>query len=207
MNNQKFKSSTAFTDLLFLMLCGVTTLFVLSFLLINPISKTEDVPSPAQYLITMEYDKESDDDLDIWIQSPSGKIVYYGSRGNGFINLERDDLGRTSDCITTKNGVSKCIRINREVITLRGTEEGEYKVQMRVYSQKLNSPTGNPVHFEVLGVNPYEVLWTRDLEYEQTNQRISVVRFTVEDGDVVSFSELDFSFDLRRSTPSGGARP
>ena len=196
MNNHKFKSSTAFTDLLFLMLSGVTTLFVLSFLLINPISKSEDVPSPAKYLITMEYDKESNDDLDLWLQTPSGTIIYYGNRGTGFTNLERDDLGKKTDCAIVK-GEEICIPINREVITLRGVEEGEYKLQMRVYIQMVNGrPTGNPAHFEIVGINPYKVLFTKDVEYVDARQRFSVIRFTVRDGEIVSFSDLPFELKL-----------
>ena len=50
-NKQKYISSIGFTDLLFNIVVGLAFLFILAFVLINPISKEKDIQQMDQQLI------------------------------------------------------------------------------------------------------------------------------------------------------------
>lgn len=197
MNKQKFKSNTAFTDMLFLMLSGVTVLWVLSFILINPISKTQDVESHAKYLLTMDWADESKDDIDMWLRNPDGTIIYYGRKDHGGATLERDDLGISSDCVMdTETGEPRCVELNREVIAISNPQVGEYQLQFRVYNKFHQYADGNPVRMELIEVNPYKILFSKKYTYERVKQRVSVIRFTIgSDGKIESYNEVESDFD------------
>ena len=60
----RYFSSTAFIDLLFNIIVGVAFLFLIAFILINPVSKKHDVESKADFLIILEWDSKSHDDID-----------------------------------------------------------------------------------------------------------------------------------------------
>ena len=53
-NRLKYKSGIGFTDLLFNLVIGFVYLFVIAFILINPIAKKGDVIKKAEYMITIE---------------------------------------------------------------------------------------------------------------------------------------------------------
>ena len=201
---ESIKSSTAFQDLLFLLLSGVTILWVLSFLLINPVAKQADIVTPAQFMITMDWTKNSADDLDLWLRTPLGQIIYFGGKDRGGANLERDDLGLVNDCYRYPNGMEDCILVNREVIMLRGLQEGEYQLKFVVYSIRPDF-IGNPVTVEIIDIIPYKIEFSREYVYTQPKQQISVIRFTIDaEGELVSFSEVPAKFDINRNRNATG---
>ena len=197
---ENLKSSTAFQDLLFLLLCGVTILWVLSFLLINPVAKQHDIETPAEIMITMDWADHSNDDIDLWLRQPNGDIVYFGKKNVGIAHLERDDLGLLNDCTLTQFE-EKCVRINREVIMLRGLLEGEYQLKFVVYTSSVPRIDGNPVKVEIIDINPYGVKFSKKFTYQTAKQQVSITRFTVDaDGNISEFSDVPSKFDINRSS-------
>ena len=58
MSDPRYRSSFGFIDLLFNMLIGFVFLFMLAFLLINPVAKKETIKPKAEYFIELEdYEK------------------------------------------------------------------------------------------------------------------------------------------------------
>ena len=152
----------------------------------------------------MDWGKESSDDIDLWMRQPDGKIVYFGKKDRGGANLERDDLGTVNDCFYVK-GERKCIYVNREVIMIRGLQEGEYQVKFVVYSPRIDRD-GNPVTVEIIDINPYKIEFSKEFIYTTPKQTISVIRFTVNaDGNIESFSEVPADFDINRSQRPAGS--
>jgi hypothetical protein len=204
MNRNKFKAGTAFQDMLFLMLSGVTVLWVLSFLLINPVAKINDIESPAEFIITMEWADHSDDDLDLWLRTPSGAVIGFFNKDQDGANLERDDLGLVTDCFMlteTAANEQQCIKLNRETITLRGLIPGEYQLKFVVYNiGGGTSIEGNPVNVEIIKVNPYSIEFKREYQYQKHKQSVSIIRFTVDaEGNITEFSEVPAVFDRDRT--------
>ena len=179
----RFKSSTAFQDLLFNLLLGFVFLFVVALLLINPITKKSDAPKKAEFLITMEWADDSNNDVDLWVKSPSGLIASFVTKNAGLMHLERDDLGHKNDTI---NGVT--LSTNEETLTLRGVEAGEYEVMFHVYRQ-VNKDADNTVRAKLIKINPFGIKYEVITHYLYQNQHVSLFRFTLDkDGNVISTS-------------------
>lgn len=184
----RFKTSTAFQDLLFNMLLGFVFLFMVALLLINPVTKKSDAPKKAEFLITIEWDDKSWDDIDLWVRSPTGGIVAFNQRNTGNMHLERDDLGRMTD---SRNGVA--ILSNEETVTLRGIEAGEYEVMAHVYRTRKGGD--RYIKAQLMKINPYSIKYTGKVEYKQDGQMISLFRFTLDkDGNVIDMNNLPSSF-------------
>ena len=79
----KYKSTIGFTDLLFNLLVGFVFLFIIAFILINPITKKKDVPKKAEYMVVIEWESTSLDDIDLWVKAPDGKTVSFVKKEAG----------------------------------------------------------------------------------------------------------------------------
>ena len=126
MSNEKYKSTIAFTDLLFNILVGFAFLFIIAFLLIKPEAKKENFDRKAEFVVIMEWDKEATGDIDLYVQDPTGAQCSFRLPVVNFMHLDKDDLGASNDTVINADGSSSTVRINREVITIRGIVEGEY---------------------------------------------------------------------------------
>ena len=152
---ERYSSNLAFNDILFNTLLGFVTLFILVLMLINPVAKQGDIPSHSEIMIILEWDGEVSDDLDIWVVGPGmDSPLSFQNKTSGFMHLDRDDLGSTSDTILIA-GVAKIIKINREVVNMRGIMPGDYFINVHVYAKPASS---NPTLFTVslVDINPYK---------------------------------------------------
>ena len=210
MNKSRFKGMTAFLDMLWILLAGFGAMFIIAYLMIQPPAKNADVIKRAEYIIVLEWEQSSPDDVDLWVMNPKGDVVSFRSKSAGFMNLEKDDLGWSNDTITDEYGVKTIIKINREVVTLRGVVAGEYQVMLHVFSRKylggIKGFVTTPTEFtiEVIKINPYGVVYKRSAVYTTRGQEISLVRFTVnKDSDFLFFNTLDSDFISSSPAPGG----
>ena len=88
MSDPRYRSSFGFIDLLFNMLIGFVFLFMLAFLLINPVAKKETIKPKAEYFIELEWDGEKPYDLDVWVKDNMGHIVSFRRPDDALIHLE-----------------------------------------------------------------------------------------------------------------------
>ena len=110
----RYVSNVAFTDLLFNIVVGLAFLFLLAFILMNPIAKDKDIEEKSDFIIILTWDDESGDDIDLWVRDPLGNIVSFRNRGAGLMHLDRDDLGLSNDRILKSDGKYEyIIRIKR----------------------------------------------------------------------------------------------
>ena len=101
---RSYNTNVAFLDLLFNTLLCFAALFVIAFILVNPISEDGKVDVYADFLITVSWPKSMVDDIDVYARDPQGNIVYFGNKENGLMHLDRDDLGGSNDFVTTEFG-------------------------------------------------------------------------------------------------------
>tara|TARA_B100001287_G_C22681648_1_gene530796 strand:+ start:534 stop:1181 length:648 start_codon:yes stop_codon:yes gene_type:complete len=178
----RYKNSIGFTDMLFNMLLGFVFLFIIAFILINPITKKSDAPKKAEYLITMEWDDELNDDVDLWVRDPAGNVISFINRTGGLLNLEKDDLGRSNDAVVMPDGTVKVLNINREVVTVRGIVPGVYNVQAHIYARKSwrEADKGGTITVKVIKVNPYGEVYTGTKKYNTKGQQITLLNFKLD---------------------------
>ena len=195
MDKNRFRNMTSFLDLLWILLAGFGAMFIIAFLLIQPPAKNADIIKKAEYMIVLEWDKMSADDIDLWVQNPWGGIVSFRGKTMGYMNLEKDDLGAKNDTYVDQYGVRHIVRINREVVTLRGVREGEYSVMVHVYNRYPVVDDEEWFTIEVIKINPYRQVFHTTGKYYGRGQEVSVVRFEVNAvGDFLGFNTLDDNF-------------
>lgn len=176
----QYKSTLAFTDLLFNILIGFAFMFIIAFLLINPVEKDAEVEAKAEFMIVMEWDDQSAYDIDLWMADPVGNIVGFPNMHAGLLHLDKDDLGQSNDTVILADGSTKIIYLNREVMTIRGIVPGEYVVNNHLYSMKGQQKKGPmEVTTRVIKLNPYGEVHTGVVTLLHHGAEETVIRFTV----------------------------
>ena len=216
MNNEKYKSTIGFTDLLFNILVGFAFLFIIAFILIKPEAKKADFERKAEFVIVMEWDHDQPDDIDLYVQDPTQNKVHFRLPITNFMYLDKDDLGYANDVVKNVDGTITKVNINREVVTIRGIIAGEYVINAHYYSSREWSRLGQldtnvydsipaavaskqvkdkekplTVKIELHKVNPYTILWVGEKKFFRKGQEETFVRFTIDkDGNQIG----DFSY-------------
>jgi len=211
MNNEKYKSTIGFTDLLFNILVGFAFLFIIAFLLIKPEAKKEDFERKAEFVVVLEWDHDQPDDIDLYVRDPTNSTVHFRLPIANFMYLDKDDLGFANDIVKNVDGTITKVNINREVVTIRGIIPGEYIINAHYYSarkwsgQTLSTnvdnsyelrkgkPSGKEltVKIELYKVDPYKIWWIGEKTFTHRAQEETFVRFIIDpDGKQVG----DFTY-------------
>lgn len=172
-----------FTDLLFNVLLGFVFMFIMALLLLNPPAKTGIINPKAEYIISVTWEDLRPDDVDTWVQSPTGELVWFRNPEAGLMHLDRDDRGIQDDTLFV-DGREIINPLNQEVITLRGTVPGEYTVNIHYYQSKSRKPLD--VEVRVDRVNPVlKVVYYNTHRLKNIGDEETAVRFTISaDGSV-----------------------
>jgi len=173
---RKYHTNLPFLDLLFNILIGFVFLFIVSFLLINPIAKRADIEVKAEFLITVFWPDNLEDDIDVYVEDPAGNLVWFKSREPGLMHLDRDDLGKRNDEVITAAGTI-LFPENREIVTLRGIVPGEYVVNVHCYFKIGDDSV--PVTIQIDKINPYSVVLRQTVNLSTKGEEITVTRFSV----------------------------
>lgn len=189
MNDPKYKNSLGFTDLLFNILIGVFVMFFIAFILISPEGQDRNINSLVQYRITIEWEIDNPDDVDIWVEDPLENLVWYNARDKGLMHLDRDDRGEYDDWVIGPDGKKIESRTNAEIFSIRETIPGEYIANIHMYNKNRINPT------KVIGnleqVDPYKVLDTVEIWLKGHKEERLLFRFTLDKkGDIISRSKV-----------------
>ena len=206
LSEDRYKSTIAFIDLLFNILVGFVFLFLVAFLLINPVAKKNDIKAKAEFMITMEWPDPDINDMDLWMQDPLGNRVGFRNKEAGLMNLDRDDLGKSNDTVTV-NGEEVSVEGNKETVSIRGIVPGEYLVSGHLYRVNEDLPKPIPVRVEVIKINPYRIIYQQTINFGGRGEAHNYYSFTVDaNGFVSSIAETDRSALPLESLPGPGER-
>lgn len=179
-----------FYDMLFNMLIAFVFCFIVALLAMNPKAlKAGDIPAKAEFIINVSWPDLDPNDIDTWVQDPSGNTVWFRAREAGLMHLDRDDRGVKGDAIVV-NGKEIVNPLNQEVVTLRGIQAGEFTVNLHYYESRNGQPV--EVTVSVVKVNPRaEVVFYGQMVLPRKGDEATAARFTVlPDGGVVNVNTL-----------------
>ncbi len=179
-----------FYDMLFNLLIAFVFCFIIALLAMNPKAvKAGDIPAKAEFIITVSWPDWNPNDIDAWVQAPTGEMVWFRSREAALMHLDRDDRGLSNDTIEV-NGKKIVNPLNQEVVTVRGIAPGEYVVNANYYESIDMRPV--EVTVSVIKVNPRaEVVYYGQQTLGRKGDEVTMVRFTVlPDGGVVAVNTL-----------------
>ena len=197
---RNYHTNLAFLDLLFNTLLCFAALFSLAFILINPSKKNKNVDAKAEFIITVIWPSEMDDDVDTYVEDPEGNLIAFNRREQGLMHLDRDDTGLSFDTISTSFGIVE-YKENREMVTIRGYLPGEYVVNVHMYTKREDKET--PVTIILEKINPYKVVTGRNVVLKLRGDEKTAFRFTVDDeGKVIQTNQLEKGLAKRNPRPT-----
>ena len=197
---RNYHTNLAFLDLLFNTLLCFAALFSLAFILINPSKKNKNVDAKAEFIITVIWPSEMDDDVDTYVEDPEGNLIAFNRREQGLMHLDRDDTGLSFDTISTAFGIVE-YKENREMVTIRGYVPGEYVVNVHMYTKREDKET--PVTIILEKINPYKVVTGRNVVLKLRGDEKTAFRFTVDDeGKVIQTNQLEKGLAKRNPRPT-----
>ena len=181
---RRFHNNLAFVDFLFILLLAFISMLILALLLINPVTKKSEVERKAEYIIVLEWDKESLDDVDLWVRNPLKKHVSFKNKVEGLMHLDKDDLGTVNDTLVLPDGTRQVIFLNREVVSLRGWHEGEYVINVHMFNKRTTIPTNITV--QMIKINPYKILFEEKVVMLKRGEEMTIRRITLNKlGDII----------------------
>lgn len=189
---RKYSNNWVFIDLLFNLLVGFTSLFVLAFMLINPIAKEGTIEPPVVFVIESSWADESTNDIDLYLRGPDGNIVYFGNQDGSYMYLDRDDLGASNDTFML-NGEQVVIERNYEMITVSQLLPGEYVINLHYFSMKGDAEI---IDVRATSISPFGVIVDRQVELLPRQEK-TVASFYVEPNGTITDVRTDLNIRLR----------
>jgi len=179
-----------FTDLLFNLLLGYAFLFIISFLLIQPIVKKAEVSTQAEFIITVTWPADNSDDIDTWLEDPLGNLIWFRQKENGLMHIDRDDIGSITDTLKLADGTIIIYPYNQEITTIRGFVPGEWILNIHVYRKREKEPTLVKVTVDKL--NPtLQTIILKEIEMVENWEEVTVARFEMTgNGEIMSIDDL-----------------
>lgn len=166
-------------------------------LLFNPEQekkKSEGLPTFGEYAIVVSWNDKSEDDVDTYVRDPQGRIVFFTSKDNGLLHLERDDYGMSNDTTKSVDGTTIQVEGNQERVIIRGIVPGEYIVNVHMYAKRDKTPTR--VQIALLDIKREGAVVTEAVVVlEKERQESTAFRFSLEtSGQVTKINRVPYVF-------------
>ena len=171
-----YYNNTSFLDILFNFLLATVILLVIAVSFIITEQNKADIKVNAEFVITLEWDHDQDNDIDVWIEDPDGSLLWYRDQKVGVMHGDRDDKGWSDDIYI--NG--EIIKINQEIITFRGIIEGEWIINIHFYRIGIRprDKEGSTIKISLIKLNPKAtIIFKKEYRMETYWEQITVARF------------------------------
>jgi hypothetical protein len=209
-SSHQIKFDISFIDFLFQLLLAFVVIAIIAVIHMNPPTKKSDAPKKAEFIITVEWTKKSDNDVDVWLLSGHEKKsipLHFRKKQMAPFFLDRDDTGRTIDSYKNADGSIQVVDINREVITARGwPKDGEYFVNLHMYNKRV--PTvEDVVTLSIIQLNPYRLIYERNVKLDKAWEEKDIVSFRILDKEIIEVQDDHKVFYVKRFLDDGPTTP
>lgn len=151
-------------------------------------NKDPSISPNVVYQIIMDWPGESKSDVDLWMLDPQGHLVGFKSREGGegsLCSLAHDDLGARNDQFNK----SETVKVNQEIISIRGLVPGEYIVNCHYYAKSENLP--EKITAKLVKIKPFKEVITTDRVLLKNGDEKTFFRFKVDaDNNILETNEL-----------------
>ena len=186
---RKFFSFRPFIDVLF---CCLLMLVAIRFLLKTEEEKTKSRPPNVIYKVILTWNGESEDDLDLYVQSASGHTVAFNNREGGqgsLISLDHDALGKRQNNSLGEGQKGTVVAFNEEIVSFRGVTEGENIVTVHVYSKRDEQPTKATI--KLIRIKPFKEIIVKEMQLATAGDEKTAFRFKTDaTGNILEINEL-----------------
>jgi len=160
--------------------------------MINIEKQDKNSESKAEFIITIKWPNEINNDVDAYLEDPIGNLVYFRRKEDGLMHLDRDDLGFANDIIHTPTSTIK-YNENREIVSIRGIIPGEYILNIHMYAMRDKKET--PIEVRIDKINPFSTIYLKETELNEQGEEQTICRFVLDErGWVKSINNLEKSF-------------
>lgn len=191
MEAESFGSTWGYRDLLYGMVVIFMALASLAFVAVATPQKNPE-NSNGMLQISMGWDWDNRDDVDLWVRAPDSASVGYSNRQVKNCSLLRDDLGDGTDPMFD----------NREVVICRNAVPGEYIVNVQLFGTHDHK---FPVHthVQVMQQGDSVPLLKGDMDLTEAGDEKTVFRFKLDQGGrLIPGSVNQLFFPVRSGTHS-----
>lgn len=204
MRRKKSSYVWSYVDLMFNSLFLFIVLFVLTVTQLKKQTtevKKNALETDGLYAIVATWPNEFNDDVDLYVQDPSGKLVFFARTMAELMHLEYDDRGELGDRAMTSSGEAK-FGMNRERAIVRQGMAGEYIVNVHMYAKHHPLPTKVTIALYRLKGEDTELI-SKERTLVLSRDEATAFRFTLTaDGELTDSNELPISLI---AVVSGGA--
>jgi hypothetical protein len=175
----------ALTDMVFLMLLFITAAYVLEML------PTRGMPIDSSYIISIRWDDNSIEDIDLHVRDPLNAHVCYARREAGLMHLDQDDRGELKDTFVDSRGELAIHKKNIEKVEIRQVLPGTYVANIHKYEGQA-APTKVAVSlFRSLNGRVSE-LFTRELVLLDYWEEKTAFQFEINDSGSLNSIRYDY---------------
>ena len=180
------ESLFAYIDLLG---CALVGFVAFAILMVIPNEKTSsEVNEPGNFAVEIRWPDELDVDVDLWVKAPGDRPVGYSNKSGNIFDLLRDDLGASIDALG----------LNYENAYSRGAPDGEWIVNLHYYNAKGHAgAVAVAVQVTQKRGRDRVVVWAGNASLAAHGTEVTVLRFSVADGNVTAKAAPTFLTKIR----------
>lgn len=166
------------------------------------IVKTEEtktkIDDKNEIVITLKWDPEYSDDVDLWLKDPKGSMVGFMNKEIPGIALERDDMGTITDTITDQDGNTRVIKLNQEVLNIRHLGPGIYTINAHMFSKRTQGPVD--VTLKLIKINPFKEFTEITKTLQERGSEVTMLTFEIDgSGNIININtKIEDLFILNR---------